>query len=326
MRSQRKFSLFAWIVLGYNLLVIAWGAYVRATGSGAGCGAHWPLCNGVVIPRAPRIETLVEFSHRLSSGLTLVLVIFLTIWAYRAFAKGNRTRSATTFALIFTLTEAAVGAGLVLFQLVAKDTSVQRAYSIVVHLVNTYLLLAALTLTAWWSTRGAPEKLSWPGGRGAALIAGLVGLLVLGASGAITALGDTLFPSVSVAAGLQQDISPTAHFLIRLRVWHPIIAISNGVYLFGLVLWLRRRTPLGQPLRISSLLLGLFVLQLGLGLTNILLLAPVWLQMIHLVTSDLIWISLVLTAEFWFGQRFSFERFADERIEIGIEGSAAKNP
>jgi heme A synthase len=319
LKSKKNFTVFAWCVLGYNLLVIAWGAYVRATGSGAGCGAHWPLCNGVVIPRAPQIETLVEFSHRLSSGLSLILVTLLVIWAYRAYEKGNRTRTAATLALVFTLTEAAVGAGLVLFELVAEDTSIQRVYSIVIHLLNTYLLLAALTLTAWWAARGAPKKLIWPGYPGLALVIGLAGLLVLGASGAITALGDTLFPSASVAAGVQEDFSPTAHFLIRLRIWHPIIAVINGIYLFVLIWWLRRKIGIRESVRLANLLLILFGLQLVLGATNILLLAPVWLQMIHLVTSDLIWICLILTAEYWFSHRIAFERPADHGIEIGIE-------
>jgi len=326
MRSKRKFSIFAWSILGYNLLVIAWGAYVRATGSGAGCGAHWPLCNGVVIPQQPQIETLVEFSHRLSSGLTLVLVILLVIWAWRAYSKGDLVRKAAAFTLLFTLTEAAVGAGLVLLELVAKDTSAMRAISIGIHLVNTYLLLAALALTAWWSTRGIPARVTWPGSQGILLVIGLTALLTLGASGAITALGDTLFPSASLTEGLQQDLNPTAHFLIRLRVWHPVIAVTTAVFLFGVVLWLRRQTGSVTHQKITAILLSLFTLQLGLGATNIILLAPVWLQMIHLVMSDLIWVSLILTTELWFGGRVFSERLANQVVKIGVERRTADNP
>ncbi len=249
---QRKFAIYAWSVFFYNLLVIAWGAYVRATGSGAGCGAHWPLCNGVIIPREPRIETIVEFSHRVSSGL-------------------------------------------VLFELVAENTSLTRAFSMMVHLVNTYLLLGALTLTAWWAARGEPERLAWPGINGIILVVGLVGMLVLGASGAVTALGDTLFPAASLAEGIQQDFSPTAHFLIRLRILHPVIAASVGVYLLAAVFWLRSGRRMTIQTKITNLLIGLFACQLALGILNIYLLAPVWLQMIHLVMSDLIWAALVCT-------------------------------
>lgn len=323
MRSQRNFAVFAWCVFVYNLLVIAWGAYVRATGSGAGCGAHWPLCNGVVIPRDVKVETMVEFSHRVSSGLTLVLVIILVIWAFRVFEKGNLTRKAASFALIFTVTEALVGAGLVLFELVAENSSVTRAFTMMVHLVNTFLLLGALVLTAWWASRGAPTHLIWPKMNGIVLVAGLAGLLVLGASGAVTALGDTLFPVESLAEGIQQDLSPTAHFLIRLRVLHPVIAVTVGIYLLVSVIWLRRQSVTTEQVRLTTLLLALFAGQLVLGTINIILLAPVWLQMVHLVVSDLIWTSLVLSAGTWFAGGVALERFTDQRVKVGVENRPA---
>jgi len=324
LRSQRKFAVFAWCVFVYNLLVIAWGAYVRATGSGAGCGAHWPLCNGVVIPRDVKVETLVEFSHRVSSGLTLVLVVILVIWAFRVFEKGNLTRKAASFAIIFTVTEALVGAGLVLFELVAENSSVTRAFAMMLHLVNTFLLLGALVLTARWANRGAPTRLIWPKVNGMILATGLVGLLVLGASGAVTALGDTLFPVESLAEGIQQDLSPTAHFLIRLRVLHPVIAVTVGVYLLASVIWLRRQAATTEQKKITNLLLALFGGQLLLGTLNIILLAPVWLQMVHLLVSDLIWATLVITTESWFADRTAFERFADQRVEVGIKKRPAQ--
>ena len=59
---MRPFTRFAWAVLAANLAVVAWGAFVRATGSGAGCGQHWPPCNGAVVPRSPTAETAIEFS------------------------------------------------------------------------------------------------------------------------------------------------------------------------------------------------------------------------------------------------------------------------
>ena len=247
----------------------------------------------------------------------------MVVWAFRAFSKGNMIRKAASLALFFTLTEAMVGAGLVLFALVAENSSVTRAFTMMVHLVNTFLLLGALVLTAWWATRGAPDHLIWPGTTGTVLLIGLVGLLVLGASGAVTALGDTLFPAASLAEGIQQDLSPTAHFLIRLRVLHPVIAVSMGVYLLTSVVWLRRRAISFDQVRISLVLMGLFAVQLVLGTLNILLLAPVWLQMVHLVTSDLIWASLVLTTEIWFADRRAFERFTDQRVEVRVKSTPA---
>jgi len=325
-QSNSKFSIYAWAVFGYNLLVIAWGAYVRATGSGAGCGAHWPLCNGDVIPRSPQIETIVEYSHRISSGLVLVLALVLVIWAWHSFPRGSRVRKGAAFVLLFTITEALVGAGLVLFELVAQNTSNIRAWSMIVHLINTYLLLGSIILTAWWSSRGDGQKIHWPGLSGFILLTGLVGLLLLGASGAVTALGDTLFPANTLAEGLKQDSSPTAHIFIRLRVLHPVIATAIGVYLWGAVVWLRRRVK--EPLirKTSTFLLALFVTQLVLGTINVILLAPVWLQMVHLVVSDLIWGALVLTTEILFTGRQLMEGSADESVKIGIEQGATEYP
>src|SRR5919197_2484990 len=137
---------FAWGGLMLVLGVILWGAYVRATGSGAGCGAHWPLCNGEFVPRSPAAQTLVEFTHRLSSGLALLFALALPLWTFRVTPPRHPARSAAVWCLIFMLLEAAIGAGLVLFQLVAHDPSIARAYAMSAHLVNTFLLLAAITL------------------------------------------------------------------------------------------------------------------------------------------------------------------------------------
>ena len=157
----KRFAKYAWFVLIFNLGVILWGAYVRATGSGAGCGSHWPLCNGEVIPRSDQIETLVEFTHRLSSGVAFLLVAGMLVWAWRIYPKGHRVRRGAIFSMFFMITEALVGAGLVLFELVAEDTSTARALSISVHLVNTFVLLACITLTAWWATGGNAVKINW---------------------------------------------------------------------------------------------------------------------------------------------------------------------
>ncbi len=294
---MKKFTKFAWAVLGYNLIVILWGAFVRATGSGAGCGAHWPLCNGVVIPRSPQLETLAEFSHRVTSGIVLILVILLLIFAFRSFPKGHRVRKAAVFSLIFTITEALIGAGLVLFELVADNQSIARAFSMSAHLVNTFLLLAWLTLTAFWSRENTSASYHWSGKSSGFIVLGFIGLLVLGVSGAITALGDTLFPAQSLVEGFQQDFSETAHFLIRLRIYHPIIAIVVGGYIaiLGYLFKAKIRHPLAN--RFGTGLIALVGLQLGLGVINVVLLAPVWMQLIHLLVSDFIWITYVLYAD-----------------------------
>jgi heme A synthase len=292
--SLSRFAKYSWAVLAYNVFVILFGAFVRATGSGAGCGAHWPLCNGVVIPQPKQIATVIEFTHRLTSGLTLILVVILVVWAWRKYAKGSLMRWSSAAAIFFTITEALVGASLVLYGWVATNTSAARAVSVPVHLVNTFLLLAAITITAWWATVGVPEKLRLHGLTGVLIIIGGLAILLLGASGAITALGDTLFPSSSLAEGMAQDFSPTAHFLIRMRIYHPGIAVSAGIYLLLVTLFVRRRMDSPRIEIITNALFGLYVLQILLGIINIALLAPVWMQIVHLLVSNLVWISYVL--------------------------------
>jgi heme A synthase len=289
-----NFAKFAWGVLLYNLLVILWGAFVRATGSGAGCGSHWPLCNGEVIPRAPQLETLIEFTHRMMSGLSLLLVILLLVWAFRAYPKGNIVRLGAVLCMVFIITEALVGAGLVLFEWVAHDASVGRALAMTIHLANTFFLLAVLTLTAWWASGGATPVWRGNGSTLTWLGIGLLGLLVLGMSGALTALGDTLFPVTTFQQGLAQDFSSTAHFLIRLRLLHPTIAILVGIYLIVMASYMRNTRSGGDIRRFSQLLTLIFLVQLAAGFLNVFLLAPVWLQLVHLLLADLSWILLVL--------------------------------
>lgn len=291
-----RFAKFTWFVLAYNVLVILFGAFVRATGSGAGCGAHWPLCNGEVVPRPERIDTVIELTHRLTSGITLILVLILLVWAWRTYAKGSLLRWGSAAVMFFTITEALVGASLVLFGWVAHDTSAARAVSVPVHLVNTFLLLAAITMTAWWATDGAPQKLRLQGICGLLVIIGGLAILLIGASGAVTALGDTLFPASSLSEGIRQDFSPTAHFLIRMRVFHPGIAAASGIYLFLTTLWVRRQLSEPRLEAVTNVLFGLYVFQIVLGIVNVALLAPVWMQIVHLLASNLVWIAYVLMA------------------------------
>src|SRR5215472_11186489 len=151
----RRLARFAWGVLVYNVLVVLWGAYVRASGAGAGCGSHWPLCNGEVVPVAPRIETIIEFTHRLTSGLAVLAAVALVVWSFRALPRGHRARSTAAWSLVFLFVEALLGAGLVLFRYVAQDASAGRALYLSAHLTNTQLLLGMLAATAWFAGRPA---------------------------------------------------------------------------------------------------------------------------------------------------------------------------
>lgn len=285
---------YARVVLAYNVGVVTWGAYVRATGSGAGCGSHWPLCNGTVVQRAAAMETLVEYSHRLTSGLALVAVVVLLAWVIRATRQGHPARTGAVLSLAFMISEALLGAGLVLFGLVANDASSIRAIVVAAHLVNTFLLLAALALTVWW-TSGGPALSARHVRQGPwRLAVGAAAILAVSGSGAVTALGDTLFPAATLQEALRADISSTSHLLIRLRTIHPILAVMTTLFLATSIWGLAAGRP--SPMQRTKQLSWLLGLQLAAGFINVLLLAPVWLQLVHLLLADLIWIVYVLLA------------------------------
>jgi heme A synthase len=290
-----RFARFAWGLLAYDLAVVAWGAYVRATGSGAGCGAHWPLCNGEVVPRSPPVEMLVELSHRLTSGLAMVLTVVLLVWAFRAYPRGHAVRSGAVVTTALMMGEALIGAGLVLFQLVAHDESMKRALSVCLHLTNTFMLLGATALTAWWASGGA--RVGLRGQRAVAWTMGLplAAMVLVGLSGTVTALGDTLFPPTSLASGFAQDFAPGAHLFVRLRAVHPVLAVSTGAAIVvagGIVRALRPSRAVSVLSRAAA---ALVLVQVGAGLLDVALLAPVWLQLVHLVVADAVWIACVLT-------------------------------
>ena len=287
---QRRFARYAWLVLAYNVAVVLWGAFVRATGSGAGCGRHWPRCNGVVIPRNPSVETLIEFTHRATSGLALLAVVAMLWMAFRRFPRGSAVRTGAAASMVLMLTEAGVGAGLVLLELVAGNTSTARAWWMAVHLANTFLLLAAIALTAWWASGGRPVRLRGQGAAAALALAPIALTLLVGVTGAITALGDTLFPKTSV--GLDSG----THFLERLRIVHPFLAIGTGVVAVAASAALRRLRPGNATARLTRAVTALFGIQILAGTVNVVLLAPVWMQLVHLLLADALWLALVLTA------------------------------
>ena len=295
---MNRLARLAWLVVAINLAVIGWGAYVRATGSGAGCGQHWPLCNGEVVPREPALATIIELTHRVTSGIALLALAALVVAVWRHRPAGHPARRAAGWAMFFMLTEAGVGAGLVLFELVADNASMARALFMAVHLANTFLLLGAMTLTARWLEDG-PIGFAIAGRGGRAALLGILaaGVLVVSVSGAVAALGDTLFPATSLSHAFEQDLSPTSHVLLRLRVIHPVLAAIVAIALIAIA----PRVPVDGAVASStpgpgSLVALLAGLQAGLGLLNVALLAPVWLQLVHLLVADFLWIAVVLLA------------------------------
>lgn len=274
---------YAWATLVFNVIVILTGAVVRATGSGAGCGRSWPTCQGEVTPKLEG-ATAVEFAHRAMSGAALILVIVLVIWTWRSVEPGRAARRGALLSLVAIVAEALIGAVIVLFEWVADDASIARAVSVPLHLVNTFLLLAGLTLTAYWLDGGEPIDRRANPSTWRWVMAGAVSLLLLSATGAITALADTLFPKSGEAS------STVNTFLTDLRIVHPVLAV-------GLVLaawWaVSRRGIGGTEVRWMAVIVGA---QLATGVLNISLGVPVWMQILHLALADLLWVNFVLVS------------------------------
>jgi heme A synthase len=244
----------------------------------------------------PRIETLIELSHRISSGVAVVLSVALLGWAIVSYPAGHSVRRGAAAVTAFMFAEALIGAALVLFELVAHDQSMKRALSVCLHLGNTFLLLASTALTAWWASGGAPIRLRSQGMVAWAMGIPLVLTLVVGATGAVTALGDTLFPAPSLAAGFAQDLSPNAHVLLRLRALHPMLAAANAVATLVALSIVRALRPSGRARALARIASVLVIAQVALGLLDMMALAPVWMQLAHLVGADALWVALVLTA------------------------------
>ncbi len=275
----------AWVTLWANVVVILQGAFVRATGSGAGCGSHWPTCHGELVPLSGNVHTAIEFTHRL---LSLVVLVLGTWLVRRVWRERHEHRGAFVFGLaafIFLLIEAGLGALTVLWGLTGDNQSTARGLMVATHLVNSLLLIGALAGTVVYTRRDRPAyplRLAQQGPLLTVLLVGIIGMQVLMFSGGIAAMGNTMFPSESLAEGIAADFDPESHPLIRLRILHPLIAIAVGVYLFialGLARWLK---PVPHGHRLRQWLLGTYVVQLVVGTVNLALLAPIVLQMLHL--------------------------------------------
>jgi len=291
---SRPVAKLAWSILVANLAIILWGAWVRASGSGAGCGNHWPLCNGTVLPQSPTVATIIEFMHRATSAVALVMVVVLVIATRRAFSAGHLARKAAVASFILMCIEALIGAALVLFKLVDQDASLARGISLGIHLVNTQFLLTAIALTAWWAD-GRPgfnvERVRQFRGRFGLAFAGLI---VVGMAGAIASLGDTLFPARTLAEGMAQDRNPALSVLLHIRVWHPVLAVIVGLAVMALANNLRHHDERKDVRTAAGRVIAAVCTQWALGGLALVLLVPVPLQLAHLLVADLTWLSVVM--------------------------------
>ena len=283
---NKNFQRLHYFNLALAFFIILWGAWVRLSGSGAGCGDHWPLCNGKVIPIAPSLKTLIEYVHRLTSGIFGVTIFASVIWSKKISEKTHPARKAAWASLFFTVTEALIGAVLVKKGLVVDNDSALRAWVIGFHLVNTFILLSCLMAQIYFRPDLRFTKKTFTKKEGIIWTTTAIIFLLVGATGAISALGNTLFPETSLIQGVLKDFDQTSHFLIRLRIFHPILAI----FLFGFLQWIAsaKNDLKYKLLSYSSWVAVIF------GGVNWLLLAPKWGAITHLFIADFLWCSFVL--------------------------------
>ncbi|MEO6050526.1 MAG: COX15/CtaA family protein [Pyrinomonadaceae bacterium] len=301
-KRLNRFAKYAWFVVAFNIVVILWGVFLRASKSGDGCGRHWVTCNGEVLPSAPELKTIIEFSHRITSSLAGVLIVVLLIWAFRRWyvqknVQDRLTLVMATGSFVFVVIEGLIGRGLVLTGNTAENLTPERPFWMAGHLINTLVLLAFLTLTARYAGGGRCMNFRAERKYIVALAAGTIAIFVVGISGSIAALSSMLFPSVTLTEGIARDFSATSHILLRLRLLHPVTAILTSVFLVFLTGWLvkeRARDP--KVARWSNILSVLVLLQIGFGSLTLLMLAPIVMQLGHLLVVDIIWISYVMFA------------------------------
>jgi cytochrome c oxidase assembly protein subunit 15 len=293
--GMSQVARFAWTALYWNVAVALWGAYVRATGSGAGCGNRWPLCDGDVVGASANGQTIVEFTHRITSVISLLIVTGLVVWCWRVTKKGDWARYSAVLAAVFLANEALLGAALVLLKHVGNAQSAGRILFLCLHFGNTLLLLATLSLTAAGLSNVSRSFTLISKWREVGPIGlGLLATMVTGITGAVAALADTLYPATSLPLSLAQDFSSGTPALLRVRLLHPALATVAACYVLW-VIW-RSSTARNRFSRSAIALITLLFLQVVIGMTNVLLLAPIWVQIAHLFVADALWILLVLAA------------------------------
>lgn len=265
-----RFLYWFWV---YTLIVIAWGAWVRISHSGNGCGDHWPLCNGDFIPDLQHGKTVVEFSHRITSGLYGLIVIGIFIFFRKASETSAQSKKISLYLLIFMILEALLGALLVKKSLVTVNDSIFRLVTMSLHQLNSFLLTGT-TFLLYLSTKQKlhirPTKLN-------------VFFLMLAVSGAIASLAATLFPSTSLWEGIIKDFSSDSHLFVKLRIVHPILAVG---IVTGIIYWLLTR-PENEKAH-AQLALKLFMAAV-VGVVTLVTLSPVWLKLTHLMLAHFIW-------------------------------------
>jgi heme a synthase len=296
------FARYAWFVLAWNIVVILWGVFLRASKSGDGCGQHWLTCHGEVVPSAPELKTVIEFSHRVTSSIAGLLIIGLLVWAYRRWRRSGLeidklAMRAALLSFVFVIIEGLLGAGLVLTGNTAENLTPERPIWMAAHLINTLILVGFLTLTARYASGAPAIKLRTDSKYIAAIAIGVAAVFIVGITGSIAALSSMIFPPGTLSEGLASDFSPTSNILVRLRILHPVTAILTSVFLIFLTGWLAKEREDNKAITRWSNVIALLVLaQIAAGAATLLTGAPIVMQLVHLLLADMIWISYVLFA------------------------------
>jgi heme A synthase len=319
------FARYAWFLLAYNVVVILWGVFLRASKSGDGCGQHWLTCHGEVLPSAPELKTVIEFSHRITSALDGIFLIILVVWAFLVWRfnkpENGRLLKAAVGSLVFVIIEGLIGAGLVLTGNTAETLTAARPFWMAGHLINTLVLLAFLALTAWFASGGKsfsfkaqPKVLLF-------LAIAVLGIFFVGMTGSVAALSSMLFPSQTLTEGVAKDFSATSHILLRLRVSHPILSIMVGVFLVFLAGWLKSKAAGNFSVgRWANVLTILIIAQIAFGALTLLTLAPIVMQIGHLLLADAVWIVFVLLSASF----LSAQHQHDELSEVSVTTKSRK--
>ena len=260
------------------------GAFVRATGSGDGCGATWPTCKGKIIPSLSDTSELIEFSHRSVSGV--LLIVTLIIFAKtRKFQKDSLVRIVTNYLTFFVIFEALIGAVIVIFEWVGLNSSLPRIIAVPIHLVNTFGLLGSYAIL-YKILQDDLQNIKNMFNKNFLLISSL--FLLSGATGSITALADVLFPSTSFVEGFLADFDRTSEVLTRLRILHPIISSTLSIVLYVYATGIRKKYNVSvKPLKI------LILIAVFLGVINVLSNIVLPLSILHLAIADFLWISYI---------------------------------
>ena len=279
-----KLNSYSKLGLFLSIVSILAGAFVRATGSGDGCGATWPTCKGRIIPALTDTSELIEFSHRSVSGLLLVVTLII-FSKTRRFQKGSLVKVVTNYLTFFVIFEAIIGAIIVLFEWVGLNSSLPRIVAVPIHLVNTFGLLGCYAIL-YKIIEDDLKEIKSIFNKNFILISLL--FLLSGATGSITALADVLFPSASFIEGFLEDFDKTSEALTRLRILHPIIssALSVVLYVYS--------TRINKKYGVNVKLLKTFVIvAVLLGVFNVISNIVLPLSILHLAIADFLWISYI---------------------------------